>query len=418
MLRGGALAPHRRRDAQKPALYLEVAEALEDGADDERKSDGSILEDFGEAAAFFRRNEFAPTDGFGVGASAEATPMNGLGTDADAVVVTLKREIFVAAAGHEFGVNAELLGPVARNAAADGEDTHFFGGHHGVGEGLEILEGIEAKDGALVALAGVLIESEVEAELGIGEGGDKDRDVVSESGFEDAAAFGVVGEILADAFVELPTADGFGGIPIVEDDFDNFFDVIQIGFGLEGVVDTVIAGEEELLVVHFGGVVAEVRAAGGFDEAMSHESSGGDDGFDDAGFDEIAENESHFGDGEGPGERHDDETVFVAGHGFEDVGSVTDLASGVGGVAHGANEIVNGFDGGEIEGVDGTELVFHGIVENTTGDGLLGTLGHYDSSGSRDERAGITWPKEKSECMRENCNAKRILSTNETSERG
>ena len=225
-----------------------------------------------------------------------------------------------------------MLGPVARDAAADGEDAHFFGGHHDVGEGLEVFEGIEAKDRTLIALAGVLIESEIEAEFGIGEGGNEDGNIVLVGGFENAAALGVFDKEFADAFVKLPTADDFVGIPFFEDAVDDFLDVIEIGFRLEGIVDAVVAGEEEFVVVHFGGIVTEVGAAGGFDQAVGHKRAGGDDGFDDAGFDEIAEDETHFADGESAGESHDDETVFVAGHGFENVGGIADLASGVGGV--------------------------------------------------------------------------------------
>jgi len=100
--------------------------------------------------------------------------------------------------------------------------------------------------------------------------------------------------------------------------------------------------------------------AGGFDEAVGHESAGGDDGFDDAGFDEIAEDETHFADSESASEGHDDEAVFVAGHGFQDVGGIADLASGVGGVGHGADEVVDGVDFGEVERKDGAELVLDG----------------------------------------------------------
>jgi hypothetical protein len=357
-------------------LLFEVADALEDGTDDQRESDRGVFEDFGEAASFFGRNELAPRDGFGVGAAAEATPVNRLGADADAVVVAFERKIFVAAAGHELGVDAELLGPVARNTTADGEDTHYLCGHHGVRESFEVFEGIEAENRTLFFPAGVLIESEVEAEFGIGESGNKHRDVVVESGLEDAAALGVFCEEFADAPVKFPTADDFAGIPFVEDAVDDLFDVIEIGFGLEGVVDPVVSGEKEFLVVHFGGIVAEVRAARGFDEAVSHESAGGDDGFDDSGLDEIAEDEAHLADGESTGESHDDEAILVAGHGFEDVGGVTDLAGSVGGVAHGAYQIVDGFDFGEIKRVDGAELVFDGIVENASGDGLAGVFGH------------------------------------------
>src|ERR1700756_212289 len=128
------------------ALLSEVADALKNGTDDEQEGDGGVFEDLGEAASFFGRNELAPTNGFGVGAAAEAAPVNRLGADADTVVVALERKIFVAAAGHEFGVDTELLGPVARNTAADGEDAHFLCGHHGVRESFEVFEGIEAEN--------------------------------------------------------------------------------------------------------------------------------------------------------------------------------------------------------------------------------------------------------------------------------
>jgi hypothetical protein len=358
------------------SLLFEVADALKDGTDHEREGDGGVFEDLGEAASFFWRNELAPTNGFGVGAAAETAPVNRLGADADTVEVALERKIFVAAAGHELGVDAELLGPVARNTTADGEDAHFLCGHHGVRESFEVFEGIEAENRALFFPAGVLIESEVEAKFRIGESGNKNGDVVFESRPEDAAALGVLCEEFADAPVKFPATDDFVGIPLVEDAVDDFFDVIEIGLGLEGVVDAVVAGEKEFLVVHLGGIVAEVRAARSFDEAVSHESAGGDDSFDDAGLDEVAEDETHLADGESAGESHDDEAIFVAGHGFEDVGGVTDLPGSVGGVAHGAYKIVDSFDFGEIERVDGAELVFDGIVENASGDGLAGVFGH------------------------------------------
>ena len=38
--------------------------------------------------------------------------------------------------------------------------------------------------------------------------------------------------------------------------------------------------------------------------------------------------------------------------------------------AHGADEVVDGFDFGEIEWKDGAKLVFDGIVENAAGDGF------------------------------------------------
>ncbi len=191
--------------------------------------------------------------------------MDGFGADADAVVVTLEGKIFVAAASHEFGVDTELLGPVARDAATDGEDTHFFGGEHGGGELLKIFEGIEAKSGTLVAFASVIIQGEVEAEFGIGESGNEYGNIVFESGFENAAALGNFLEEFADTFVELPTANGFVGIPLFEDAVNDFFDVIEIGFGLERIVDAIVAGAEKFVVIHLAGIVTKVGEAGGFD---------------------------------------------------------------------------------------------------------------------------------------------------------
>jgi hypothetical protein len=220
---------HKREKCEEHRLkpwLLEVADALEDGAYYQWEGYGGVFEDFGELAAFFGWDEFAPAYGFGVGAAAEAAPVDGLGADTNAVVVALEGKIFVAAAGHEFGVDAELLRPVARDAAPDGEDTHFFGSHHGGGESFKILKGIEAEERALVAFAGVLVEGEIEAEFGIGEGGHEDGDVVLVGGFENAATFGVCFEEFADAFVQFPTANNFARIPLLQDAVDDFFDVI------------------------------------------------------------------------------------------------------------------------------------------------------------------------------------------------
>lgn len=178
-----------RKDGRKVADgLLKVFDALQDRADHKRERDGGVFQDFGELAAFFGGNELAPGDGFGVGAAAEAAPVDGFGADADAVTVAFEGKIFVAATSHEFGVDAELLGPVARDAATDGEDAHFLGGEHGGGKLFKIFEGIEAKRGTVVAFAGVLIEGEVQAEFGIGESGNEDGDIVFESGPENAAA--------------------------------------------------------------------------------------------------------------------------------------------------------------------------------------------------------------------------------------
>ena len=76
----------------------------------------------------------------------------------------------------------------------------------------------------------------------------------------------------------------------------DFFHVIEIRFGLERIVDAVVAGEEELAIVHFW-IVAEMRKPGRFHQSVSHERAGGNDGFDDAGLHEVAKNKTHFRNG-------------------------------------------------------------------------------------------------------------------------
>ncbi len=78
---------------------------------------------------------------------------------------------------------------------------------------------------------------------------------------------------------------------------------------------------------------------------MSHEGPGGNDGFEDSGIDKIGGDESRLGDGH---EGHDDEE--------KDVGGMAVMASGERGAAHGADEIVNCVDFGEVERFEGTSL--------------------------------------------------------------
>jgi hypothetical protein len=75
---------------------------------------------------------------------------------------------------------------------------------------------------------------------------------------------------------------------------------------------------------------------------MGHERAGGYDGFHYAGIDEVAKHQTHFADGQGAGQSHDHETIFVSRHGFENVSGVAHLAGGKSRLAHAANEIVDG----------------------------------------------------------------------------
>ena len=136
--------------------------------------------------------------------------------------------------------------------------------------------------------------------------------------------------------------------------------------------------------------------AGGFDEAVSHERAGGDDGFHHAGVDEIAKDEAHFADGERAGESHGHETIFIASHFFENVSRVANLAAGESGVAHGADEFVDGAAFGKIERKNRAEFVFHRVVKNAARDGFFaGLLGHRCSSAWRRARFQKIYVREK-----------------------
>src|ERR1700730_9436672 len=152
--------------------------------------------------------------------------------------------------------------------------------------------------------------------------------------------------------------------------------MVEIRFGLERIVYAVIAGEKKFIVVHFGGIVSEVRQACGSDKAVSHKRTGGDDSFDDATLDQIAKDQAHFADGECAGKGHDDETLFIASHRFEYICSITDLPGSIRSVAHGTHELINGAAFGKIEREDGAELVLYRVMEHTPGDCFFPLLRH------------------------------------------
>ena len=83
-----------RRRSTLATRYLAVgeardlAEALQDGANEERPRDGRVGVHLGEATAFARGHELSPTHAFRIGAAGESAPMHGLRADADAVCWT------------------------------------------------------------------------------------------------------------------------------------------------------------------------------------------------------------------------------------------------------------------------------------------------------------------------------------------
>src|SRR2546427_2420843 len=123
-----------------------ISDALQYGSDDQRQRDRSIVENFRELPALFRRHKFPPGNRFRVRASAEPAPMHRFRANPHTIVVALQRKFLVAAPRQQFRVHAKLLRPIARDAAAHRQNSHSFGRQHGIRKLLKIFEGIEAQE--------------------------------------------------------------------------------------------------------------------------------------------------------------------------------------------------------------------------------------------------------------------------------
>ena len=88
--------------------------------------------------------------------------------------------------------------------------------------------------------------------------------------FQDSPPRPLLVQILADAPVNLPTAHHFFRLPLVEHALHHFFDVIEIDFGLQRIVNAVVPRLEQLLVVHLR-VITEVRVTRGLYQAVGHQ---------------------------------------------------------------------------------------------------------------------------------------------------
>src|SRR5215831_13823609 len=163
---------------ERAKLALEVADPLENGAGYQRERYGSVFKNLGKLATFLRRHKLAPGHGFGVGAAAQAAPVYRFRTNPDAVVVALQWQFLIAAAGHQFGVYAELLRPVARNATADSENSHALCSQHGGGKLFEVFKRVEAQQRAAIALAREFIQSKVDSQLRVAERRNKNLNIV------------------------------------------------------------------------------------------------------------------------------------------------------------------------------------------------------------------------------------------------
>ncbi len=230
---------------------------------------------------------------------------------------------------------------------------------------LQIFEGIEADLVPSRGLAQPVVKRRIEAKLRIAECRDKHRHTLFIGRLQNSPlSLRMLRQVRSDGVVQFVRAHHFVVVPSLQHCRHNFFDVIQVLFRLERVVDTVVPLFVEFNVRNFG-IGLEVGAPSSLDQTVSHERASGHNGIYYAAVDQLSDDQPLFGDCHGPGQGHHDKSVFIQRHGFEHVGCFPQLASGEGGLRHGTNQAINGMNFREIERFQRDQPVFYGIVQAT-----------------------------------------------------
>src|SRR5581483_6325159 len=153
------------------AALLGLFQPLDDRRDQDGKPDGGVHEYLPEFPAFRRGNKLAPGNRLAVWTPRQSAPIHRFRTDPQAVVIALEGYVFAQAAVPQFDKRPELLRPVARHDAADGEDTQFFLAQQGGGKMLQVFKGVEADLVATGGVAQAIVQRSIEAQFGIAECG-------------------------------------------------------------------------------------------------------------------------------------------------------------------------------------------------------------------------------------------------------
>src|SRR2546425_1031914 len=246
-----------------------ISDALQYGSDDQRQRDRSIVENFRELPALFRRHKFPPGNRFRVSTAAQPSPMHRFRANPHTIVVALQRKFLVPAPREQLRVDAELLRPVARHSSTNCQNSHALRRQHGIGKFFKVFEGIEPQQRTLIPQAGNLVQRKIDSQLRIAECRNKNRNVVFVGGFQNSPPWCILVQVLADAPVNFPTAPNVLRLPFVEDMIHHFFNVVEIRLWLQRIVNAVIPSLEEFTVAHLG-VVAEMLITGGFHQTMRH----------------------------------------------------------------------------------------------------------------------------------------------------
>ena len=128
-----------------------------------------------------------PTKPLRCRAAGEAAPVHRLRTDAHAVVEALQRQVFPAAPMTQLDERPKLLRPVARHAAADGEDAQPLLLQQVLGKVLKIEERIEIDQLAAFLLRACDCAAPRRVRFRIAERRHEDRHILLEGRLQDAA---------------------------------------------------------------------------------------------------------------------------------------------------------------------------------------------------------------------------------------
>ena len=230
---------------------------------------------------------------------------------------------------------------------------------------LQIFEWIEADFVPSRGLAQPVVERGIEPKFRIAECRDKHRDSLFIGRLQNSPLpLGILRQVRSDGVVQFVGAHHFVVVPRFQHGRHNFFDVIEVLFRLERVVDPVVPLLIKFNIRNFR-IRPEVSPPTSLDQTMSHHRARRDNGIHHPSVDQLRDDQPLLGDSHRASKGHHDESVFVQRHGFEHIGRFPQLAPGEGRLRHRTNQAVNGMNFGEIERFQRDQPVFDGIVQIT-----------------------------------------------------
>src|SRR5882672_12709704 len=147
---------------------------------------------------------------------------------------------------------SELLRPVARNAAANRENSQTFLLEQRWRKIFQILKRIETKTRLALFVTLAIGKRVIQTKFGVGERRHEYWNVLLNRGLQNSALpFRGFGKVRADRPVELVGAHHFAGIPTREYRLHHALHVVEVLLGLERVVDAVVSRLIEFFVAEF-----------------------------------------------------------------------------------------------------------------------------------------------------------------------